>query len=243
MKWFHYFTIAVQFSQHHLVKPTVFSLLYILASRRQWHPTLVLLPGKSHGQRSLEGCSPWGRWGVDMTERLHFHFSLSRMVKEMATHSSVLAWRIPGMGEPGGLPSMGSHRVGHDWHDLAAAAALAPEAWPSQTSFLPALAADPGSSARETWCLPPRSSWPEAQRGKESISLSQQGHVNCGRAGWLFLATCPSLALLGWQEPGRPLIGPNCIIVATSLGALRLRTTPAWGATASQRNREGEQQS
>ena len=44
----------------------------------------------------------------------------------MATHSSVLAWRIPGMGEPGGLPSMGSHRVGHDWSDLAAAAA---EGW------------------------------------------------------------------------------------------------------------------
>ena len=41
----------------------------------------------------------------------------------MATHSSILAWRIPGMGEPGGLPSMGSHRVGHDWSDLAAAAA------------------------------------------------------------------------------------------------------------------------
>ena len=45
--------------------------------RRQWHPTPVLLPGKSHGQRSLEGCSPWGRWGWDTTERLHFHFSLS----------------------------------------------------------------------------------------------------------------------------------------------------------------------
>ena len=45
--------------------------------RRQWHPTLVLLPGKSHGWRSLVGCSPWGRWESDMTERLHFHFSLS----------------------------------------------------------------------------------------------------------------------------------------------------------------------
>ena len=44
--------------------------------------------------------------------------------KEMATHSSILAWRIPGTGEPGGLPSMGSHRVGHDWSDLAAAAFL-----------------------------------------------------------------------------------------------------------------------
>ena len=43
----------------------------------------------------------------------------------MATHSSVLAWRIPGTGEPGGLPSMGSHRVRHDWRDLAAAAAAA----------------------------------------------------------------------------------------------------------------------
>ena len=43
--------------------------------------------------------------------------------KEMATHSSILAWRIPGMEEPGGLPSMGLHRVGHDWSDLAAAAA------------------------------------------------------------------------------------------------------------------------
>ena len=45
--------------------------------RRRWHRTRVLLPGKSHGQRSLVGCSPWGRWGLDTTERLHFHFSLS----------------------------------------------------------------------------------------------------------------------------------------------------------------------
>ena len=44
------------------------------------------------------------------------------MEKEMATHSSVLAWRIPGTEEPGGLPSMGSHRVGHDWSNLAVAA-------------------------------------------------------------------------------------------------------------------------
>ena len=45
--------------------------------RRQWHPTPVLLPGKSHGWRSLVGCSPWGRWESDSTEQLHFHFSLS----------------------------------------------------------------------------------------------------------------------------------------------------------------------
>ena len=49
-----------------------------------------------------------------MTERLHFHFSLSRTGEEMATHSSVLAWRIPWTEESGGLPSLGSHRVGHD---------------------------------------------------------------------------------------------------------------------------------
>ena len=52
-----------------------------------------------------------------------FTFHFPALEKEMATHSSVLAWRIPGTGEPGGLPSMGSHRVGHDWSDLAAAAA------------------------------------------------------------------------------------------------------------------------
>ena len=162
--------------------------------RKQWHPTPVLLPGKSHGQRSLVGCSPWGpwgHWGLDTTERLHFHFSLlcigeengnplqysclenprdggawwaavywvaqSRtwlkrlssssigdrwaslvaqtvkrlptmqetrvwslgqedpLEKEMATHSNIHAWKIPWTEEPGGLQSMGSQRVGHDW--------------------------------------------------------------------------------------------------------------------------------
>jgi len=81
------------------------------------------MPGKSHGWRSLVGCSPWGRWESDTTERLHFTFHFHALEKEMATHSSVLAWRIPGTGEPGGLPSMGSHRVGPDWSDSAAAAA------------------------------------------------------------------------------------------------------------------------
>ena len=52
----------------------------------------------------------------------NFTFHFYALEKEMATHSSVLAWRIPGTGEPGGLPSMGSHRVGHDRSDLAAAA-------------------------------------------------------------------------------------------------------------------------
>ena len=130
---------------------------FISNRRRQWQPTLVLLPGKSHEWRSLVGCSPWSLEESDTTERLHFHFSLScigegngnplqcsclenpmdggawwaavygvaqsrtrlkwlsssrhssrHLEKEMATHSSVLAWRIPGTGEPGGLLSMGS---------------------------------------------------------------------------------------------------------------------------------------
>ena len=68
-------------------------------------------PGKSMG--SL-------RVGRDFTFTFHFH----ALEKEMATHSSILAWRIPGTAEPGGLPSMGSHRVGHNWSDLAAAAAM-----------------------------------------------------------------------------------------------------------------------
>ena len=77
-------------------------------------PTQVLLPGKFQGRKSLVGCSPWGHTELDMTERLHFHFSSHALEKEMATHSSVLAWRIPGMAEPGELPSMESPRVGHD---------------------------------------------------------------------------------------------------------------------------------
>jgi len=60
----------------------------------------------------------WARLS-NFTFTFHFH----ALEKEMATHSSILAWRIPGTEEPSGLPSMGSHRVGHDWSDLAVAAA------------------------------------------------------------------------------------------------------------------------
>ena len=68
-----------KFMVHILLNPCLGNYEPYFASvwRGQWHPTPVLLPGKSHGWRSLVGCSPWGRWGSDTPERLHFHFSLS----------------------------------------------------------------------------------------------------------------------------------------------------------------------
>ena len=90
--------------------------------------------GKSHGQRSLMGYGPWGHKESDTTwlvteqqQRWFFHrdaffynyftftFHFHALEKEMATPFSVLAWRLPGTREPGGLPSMESHRVGHNW--------------------------------------------------------------------------------------------------------------------------------
>ena len=67
-----------------------------LSWRRQWHPTPVLLPGKSHGWRSLEGCSPWSRWGLDTTERLQFYFSFSlfTFIKRFFSSSSPSAIRV-----------------------------------------------------------------------------------------------------------------------------------------------------
>ena len=65
----HIFTIIITLKSR--------QILYWCSWRRQWHPTPVLLPGKSHGWRSLVGCSPWGQYKSDTTEWLHFHFSLS----------------------------------------------------------------------------------------------------------------------------------------------------------------------
>ena len=90
--------------------------------RRQWHPLQY-----SCLENPMEGGAWWAAvHGVaksrtqlsDFTFSFHFH----ALKKEIATHSSVLAWRISGTAEPGGLPSMGSHRVGHNWSDLTAAA-------------------------------------------------------------------------------------------------------------------------
>ena len=100
---------------------TSLSLFTFTHWRRKWQPTPVFC---------LENPRDGGAWwaavhGVarsrlsGFTFTFHFH----ALEKEVATYSSVLAWRIPGTGEPGGLPFMGSHRVGHDRSNLAAAAA------------------------------------------------------------------------------------------------------------------------
>ena len=100
----------------------IWGQLEFLRQRRHWWTTPGLLPGNSHGRRSLVGCSPWGRWESDTTERLHFHFSLSCTGEGNGIPLQCSCLENPRDGEPGGLPSMGSHRVGHDWSDLAAAA-------------------------------------------------------------------------------------------------------------------------
>ena len=88
------------------------SLIDLLCSQL----TLVLLPGKSHGQSSLLGCSPYGCKELDMTEPLHFSLSLyvsweDALEKEMATYSSILAWEILWTKQPGRLQSLGSQIV------------------------------------------------------------------------------------------------------------------------------------
>ena len=103
--------------------------------RRQWHPTpeLFCLENPMDGGAwwaAVHGVSKSQTRLSDFTFTFHFH----ALEKEMATHSSVLAWRVPGTGQPGGLPSMGSHRVGHNWSDVAAAAAIS-AAWPTSLFF------------------------------------------------------------------------------------------------------------
>ena len=136
-----------------------------LSQRRQWHPLQY-----SCLENPMDGGAWWAAvhgvmkirtWLSDFTFTFHFH----ALEKEMATHSSVLAWRIPWTEEPGGLPSMGSHRVGHDWSDLAAAAAAVLSLkciWPS---------------SREAW-----SSWMKNCRRSRRYSLSPENFFNFWKA-------------------------------------------------------------
>ena len=96
---------------------------------RKWQPTPIFLPGESHGQRSLVGYIPWGHKELDMIE-VTYHsltcggvnipnqcsgLTVFSLEKAMAPHFSTLAWKIPWTEHPGGLQSMGSWRVGHNW--------------------------------------------------------------------------------------------------------------------------------
>ena len=158
-------------------------ILFTALRRRQWHPTPVLLPGKPHGRRSLVGCSPWDLWESDMTERLHFHFSLS--------------WIGEGNGDPlqcsclenprdrGAWWSLGWHRVGHDWSDLAAAVSQTVNNLPArqetwiwslgwEDTLEKGMATD---SSILTWRIP----WREESGGLQSVGLQR-----VGQSEWLY---------------------------------------------------------
>ena len=97
-----------------LIIGLVFRVICKQIRRRQWHPAPVLLPGKIPWKEEPGRLQSMGSLSRTRLSDFLFTFHFHALEKEVATHSSVLAWRIPGMGEPGGLPSMGSHRVGHD---------------------------------------------------------------------------------------------------------------------------------
>ena len=123
---------------------------------------VVPLPGISHGRRSLVGCR-------SQTQLSDFHFHA--LEKAMATHSSVLAWRIPGTREPGGLPSVGSHGVEHNRSDLAAAAAALSSG--SAVKNRPVNPVDAGSSGRslEKEWQPIPVFLPGESQGRQSLVL------------------------------------------------------------------------
>ena len=108
------------------LKKLEIELPYDPARRRQWQPTPVLLPGKSHGWRGLVGCSPWGHWESNTTERLHFHFSLSCNGEGNGNPLQCSCLENARDGEPGGLPSMRSQIVGKQLGSSSNMAVLLP---------------------------------------------------------------------------------------------------------------------
>ena len=120
--WYFYFLVKFSFLTEKAMTPH--------SSTLAWKIPWTEEPGRLQSMGSLRVRHDWATSFLLFTFTFHFH----ALEKEMATHSSVLAWRIPGTGESGWLPSMGLHRVGHDWSDLAAAAAAS---WPRlMTGFL-----------------------------------------------------------------------------------------------------------
>ena len=168
-----------------------------LTQRRPWHPLQC-----SCLENPMDGGAWWAAvhgvaksqiWLSDFTFTFHLH----ALEKEVAAHSSALAWRIPGTGEPGGLPSMGSHRVGHDWSDLAAAA------W----SWLPDSLHIPLRITMTRHIQDPRP-WKKEMiltmksAAKERLSVMRWHTPPWGRNAWdLGLASPPCLGLKSLNKP------------------------------------------
>ena len=113
-----------------------------MTQRRQWHPTPVLLPGKSHGQRSLVRYSPWGREESDTTEQLHFHVSLSCIGEGNGNPLQCSCLENPRDTGAWWAAIYRSHRVGHNWSDLAAATIIMTNEeslWPYELKLKPFL--------------------------------------------------------------------------------------------------------
>ena len=102
-----------------IVSPSICHEVLGLDWRGKWQPTPVFFLRESRGRKSLVGCFHGVAQNKPWSDLAWMH----ALEKEMATHSSILAWRNPGIEEPGGLSSMGSHKAGHSWSDFAAAAA------------------------------------------------------------------------------------------------------------------------
>ena len=138
--------------------------------------------------------------------------------KKMATHSSVLAWRIPGMGEPGGLPSVGSHRVGHDWRELAAAAAAAfPKKAPLLLGRWWEFRDDEGCRSGAPF------TWTKSSGGRHPRSLLLSNFVNSGTNSHHFFQLPPLCWPQFWPSLFRisfAVSSPYCVLLpAFCMGA------------------------
>ena len=127
----------------------------ISAGRRQWHPTPVLLPGKSHGWRSLVGCSSWIAKSQTRLSNFTFTFHFHALEKEMATHPSVLAWRIPWTEKPGRL----SHGVAQSRTRLKRLSSISAGKESTCNAGHPSLIPGSGRSPREDIGYPLQYSW------------------------------------------------------------------------------------
>ena len=149
----------------------------------------------------------------DFTFTFHFH----ALEKEMAPHSSVLAWRIPGTGKPGGVPSMGLHRVGHDWSDLAAAACPSMKRIHSISWFEPS-DCGLGRGVRLLSAAPEVRGDAHSHLTKENTCpiLSQVvSHCSANVAGHLHFLTCPLLIYIIHSYQ-------TVAIISSSLSVLKL---------------------